>query len=297
MYLEFQVGSTLQIANELVRCVEEISLNALPALQTMHLDGWVLRFANGYTKRANSINPIYDGADNVEEKIRFCEEIYRRKHLPVVFKMTKTAQPENLDSILADKGYEINSPTSVQIAELGNVDSSLLSTCHFERSEKSRLIRDEISRRQNPPPRNDRLCSYDSSPNAQATETLTEEWFAQFCRMNNIAEKNKSTLWQILANIDLPKCFVTVGNDGKSVACGMSVMQGQYIGLFDIVTDASFRNKGFGKQTVRRLLAWGKENGARRAYLQVMENNAPALQLYSQVGFTPVYQYWYRIKN
>lgn len=242
----------------LTRTIEELSLNALPALQTMHLDGWVLRFANGYTKRANSINPIYDSTDNVEEKIRCCEEIYRRKQLPVVFKMTKAAQPENLDAILADKGYELNSPTSVQIAELGNIDPS---------------------------------------PNAESTKMLTEEWFAHFCRMNNIAERNKSTLLQILTSIELPKCFVTVRDNRKAIACGMSVLQGQYIGLFDIVTDASFRNKGFGKQTVRRLLAWGKQNGARRAYLQVMENNAPALQLYSKIGFTPVYQYWYRIKK
>ena len=45
------------------------------------------------------------------------------------------------------------------------------------------------------------------------------------------------------------------------------------------------------------LLAHGQRNGARTAYLQVMLNNPPALQLYEDLGFKEVYQYWYRVKQ
>ena len=244
----------------MIRTIEELSLNALPALQTMHVDGWVLRFANGYTKRANSVNPIYDSTSNVAEKIRFCEQIYRSKNLPVVFKMTSAAQPEDLDTLLAHKGYAQNSPTSVQIAELGNIET-------------------------------------DSPGTVEANDALTEEWFAHFCRLNNIGEERKSVMRQMLGNIIPQKCFAAIRQHDQIVACGLAVLQNEYVGFYDIVTDAAFRKQGLGKRLMSSLLTWGKVNGARKAYLQVMLNNAPALQLYSRLGFQSVYQYWYRIKK
>lgn len=55
----------------MIRQIEEISLNAWPALQTIHYDGWILRFAYGVTKRSNSVSLIYESTLNVDAKIDF----------------------------------------------------------------------------------------------------------------------------------------------------------------------------------------------------------------------------------
>jgi len=239
--------------------MEELSLNAWAPLQTMLYDGWVIRFANGYTKRANSVNPLYSSSIDLDEKLRFCESLYRAKNLPVVFKLTPDVYPSNLDDRLDERGYQKDSLTSVQTVDLDIGDLQI-------------------------------------SPTIELQESLSDDWFRNFCAMSAISDAYRETLREILTNIVPRHCFVSLTSNGRTVACGLGVLQSGHIGLFDIVTDPDFRRRGYGQQVVTSILTWGKENQARMAYLQVMLNNPPALQLYANLGFREQYQYWYRIK-
>ena len=243
----------------MVTNLEELSLNAWASLQTVLYDGWVLRFANGYTRRANSINPLYASSMDVGQKLQFCENLYREKELPVVFKMTPTVFPSNLDERLSEKGYQKEAPTSVQTIELETINLQLAS-------------------------------------GAEIQEKLSKEWLDNFCRMSAISEKNRKTLQEILTNIVPQHIFIFLKTNGRVVACGLGVLQSGNIGLFDIVTDKDFRCRGYGQQLVTSILAWGAQNKAKKAYLQVMLDNTPALNLYSKIGFSEQYQYWYRTK-
>ena len=59
--------------------LEEVSLNSWPVLQQILFDGWILRFSRGYTKRANSVNPLFGSSMDVDEKVDVCEKLYAEK--------------------------------------------------------------------------------------------------------------------------------------------------------------------------------------------------------------------------
>ncbi len=243
----------------MIRYIEELSLNAWASLQTVVYDGWILRFSNGYTKRANSINPIYGSTEDLDYKLQYCEDIFLARNLKPVFKMTKSVYPESLDAILEERGYTSIDHTSVQLLSLSELRNPVIHTVRFD-------------------------------------QELTDEWLNQFCMLNN-QKANKTTMKQMLSLI-LPKtCFVSLYDSDTLVGCGLGVLERGYLGVFDIVTDLRHRNRGFGEQLMLNLLKWGKDNGAEYAYLQVMLNNAPARRLYSKLGFQESYRYWYRLKE
>ena len=99
----------------------------------------------------------------------------------------------------------------------------------------------------------------------------------------------------LLARIRPAAGFATVEHNGETAAIGMAVADGEWVGLFEIGTLPGERRRGLATVVVARLLEWGKEKGARAAYLQVMEANAPARALYTRLGFTEAYRYWYRV--
>ena len=242
-----------------VRHLEELSLNALPSLENIYLDGWVVRFANGYTKRANSVNPLYDSSMNLDDKIAYCESLYAVRKQPTVYKMTSLAEPHDLDMVLASLGYREEPGASVQVVRLDTID----------KPDKGRVT---------------------------LAADANDQWLSAYFHLNNVQERYMHTMRQMIQRIAPQKCLAAVYIDGRIAAVGLCVLDRGYLGMFDIVTEPALRQKGYGHQLMLYLLNWGKANGAEYAYLQVMLSNSPALYLYKKLGFHEVYRYWYRIK-
>src|SRR5258707_1036088 len=67
-----------------VRRLEELAFRGWPALETQDRAGWRLRFAGGYTKRANSINALGQNAQIDLWTLQGLEAAYRaRNQAPV----------------------------------------------------------------------------------------------------------------------------------------------------------------------------------------------------------------------
>ncbi|MBZ0284743.1 MAG: GNAT family N-acetyltransferase [Anaerolineae bacterium] len=241
-----------------IRRLEEITLSALPALQTAFYDGWVLRASQGYTRRANSVNPIYPSSQDVNAKIDFCEQWFAAHNLPTIFKLTPAAQPDNLDALLEERGYTREAETRVKVMTLDSLESSP----------------------------------------AGKVELLTQpnnEWQSHFFRMNGVKEQFFPVMQFMLKSISLPICCAAVIHQNQVVAVGLGVLDDGFVSLYDIVTAPEQRNQGLGKQLLLHLLNWGKAQGARQACLAVVAANAPAVRLYDKLGFREVYPYWYRV--
>lgn len=248
---------------KVIQKIEELSINAFPSLQTQLVDGWLLRFSNGYSKRANSINPFYPSNEKLSEKLKKVGQIYQGRNLPVIYKLTSSVFPKNLDSVLEQADYSLEGMTSVQLLSLNEV-----------------------------------AVTSSPSNNIVIYNCLEDKWFDSFCELNNVKKTDQPILKKMLERIVPEVCFVILFNDKEeALACGMGVLEDDYIGLFDIVTNPKHRNKGYGMQLISAILDWGKANGAKNAYLQVVLTNIPALNLYTKLGFKEAYKYWYRIKS
>lgn len=101
-----------------IRHLEEASHAGLPALRTDHYDGWLLRFANGYSRRANSVAPLASSTIDLDEKISYCERAYARAGLPCVFKLTQESTPDGLEA-LTSRGYRRDAETLVCTCRIG----------------------------------------------------------------------------------------------------------------------------------------------------------------------------------
>ncbi len=241
-----------------IRRLEELSMNAWPALHTNLYDGWVARFSAGYTRRANSVYPLYPSTLDTQHKIEVCEQAYRAQGLRPVFKLTPAAVPPDLDDLLEARGYECEAPTSVQTADLAGVDVY-------------------------------------QEDGVELAEAVTEVWMGDFCRLSHVSLGHLPTMRAMLGSIVPRHAFATVRIDGAAAACGLVVLEDGCAGLHDIVTHPDLRRQGHGRQLVLGLLRWAREQGAHTGWLGVMADNEAAQRLYAGFGFAEVYRYWYRV--
>lgn len=246
--------------SHLIRVLEERSLNAWPGVRQMMLDGWLVRLSGGFTRRANSVSPLYRGSVEPEEKIDRCEAIYRGHGLRCVFKVTPDSQPEDLDQRLQARGYDVEAPTAVLAMPLSGWTGQL---------EADLIIDDE----------------------------LTAGWLDAAVQLGEVAERDVAWYRRIIEGISAPRRFFCLMATGGPVARGFAVVEEGYAGLFDIATRADARGRGFGRRLLNGMLTASRDAGAEHAYLQVMLTNEPAIGLYRSLGFSQIYDYWYRVKE
>jgi GNAT superfamily N-acetyltransferase len=97
--------------------LEEIAAAGWPAAETEWLGRWLLRAAEGWTGRANSVLPLGDPGLHVDQAIGRVREWYAARRLPARFQVPSPGADE-VDAALEAAGFTAYSPTLVQTASL-----------------------------------------------------------------------------------------------------------------------------------------------------------------------------------
>lgn len=240
-----------------IRELERLTLATSPALNEEKYDGWVLRASGTDTRRANSVTQLESGRFPLGEKIDYCEAWYAKAGQPSTFRLTTALSPDGLDDKLGLRGYTVFTPSHIMTMALTNVQPEQRDTTLQVRS-AAEGIADLHS-----------LKGSDAS--------LAER------------DTRRQAQWT------LPERYLALFEAGQVVACGMARADGQYVGIFNMRTATAHRGRGLATRVARALLAWGREQGASRAFLQVERSNVPAVKLYRRAGFEVAYDYHYRV--
>jgi ribosomal protein S18 acetylase RimI-like enzyme len=236
------------------RRLEELSLNSSAPPGQLLYDGWLLRLLPGKAKRARSVNAVYPSTRALDEKIDYCERLYGKARLPTLFRITPFVQPAGLEAELERRGYVVFDTTSVESAPISGTRSAA----------------------------------------GEATPMNLRAWVDAVGELRGSPPEHRGAHLARLEGMPLTLRAVAVERAGRVVATGLTIVEDDCAGLFDIITAEGERRQGHARTVVAALLDVARELGARHAYLQVESGNEPARRLYRQFGFAERYQYWYR---
>jgi ribosomal protein S18 acetylase RimI-like enzyme len=237
--------------------IEEAGLNALQTQRQLFYDGWLLRLSPGKAKRARSVNAHFGSSLPLERKIAYCERLYAAHDLPVLYRITPFVQPADLDARLGDAGYRAFDPTLVQVVDL------------------------------DAPP-----AYFDAD--VTLTSPAVAPFVASVATLRGSTPREQEAHLERLRESALRTFRVCALRDGALVGAAQAALDDDVAGVFDVLTAEHARGQGIATAMVARLLASAWEHGARRAYLQVNADNAPALAAYRKLGFATAYEYHYR---
>ncbi len=244
------------------RSAEEAGLNAWPALQEIHYDGWLIRLGQGQTRRTNSVNVMGPGCRALDEKIAHCEAIYAAHAQPIYFRIRSNA-PRDLEQALDDRGYR---------AEAGTLTLFM----DFART---------------PPPGH-------APPEVELLRTPSNEWLDAHTRLNDHSAAEGAILNKMARKIAVPAAFLAVRDDTGGIASlAYGAVHDKMACVQWVVTDQAQRRRGLSRAVLARLLNWAQGLGVEGACLQVLADNTSAIELYRSLGFdNELYRYHYRTR-
>jgi ribosomal protein S18 acetylase RimI-like enzyme len=245
----------------IVRQLEALGFRAWPASQVQYSGSWAIRLTPDHqSKRLNSVNPLDPGDwHNLDERIASIKTMFQQIGKRPFFRLSPLAAPE-LDHYLDKQGWAIKGRT---ITMTRSIEPDLTS------KPADIVLSDDI-------------------------ETYAKASLATHGKSRDEQNQLLPALTHILSQIRPSKAMMIAKESDQAVAAGLCVKDYAWAGLFDLATAPTHQRQGLAAALIAYGLSWAQQQGAKRAWLQIEENNQAGLALYHKLGFSESYRYYYR---
>lgn len=251
------------VRNSDIRAVEVATAAAFPGKEhTWTSDGqWLMRAGDGVTGRSNSAVPLGPSAGFLLVPLEEIEAFYARHDLPV-----RLAIPERIgkpaEKLVAaqPEAWELEPEILVMVRDLEELPA--LSDVHFVVDKQ---------------PDAEWLDLYHFR--GQALPPLALEYLRSHIEGTMGFGRLLSPAGETIA---ITRGTLTESGDGTV-----------WLGYSAVEVAEGWRRKGLGTALGAHMLAWGKDHGAEKAYLQVVAHNTAGIRLYEKLGFLEQHRHRY----
>ncbi|MDX5460804.1 GNAT family N-acetyltransferase [Micromonospora tulbaghiae] len=236
---------------------------AWPAPVRGRLGDWRLRWADGWTGRANSALPVGDPDRPLPAALDAVQRWYAERGGPALVN-TPLPLAAPVGAELDARGWTSRPPVLVQTVPLRTLTA---------------------------PPAT--AAPATDVPPVTLADAPADDWLA-------IAAGRKGGLpdaaRQVLTGTPRVR-FAELREDGRLLAVGRGTVtgEGRWLGVSLLETVPQARRRGLAVAVVRALAGWGAGEGATHAFLQVEQSNTGAVALYRGLGFTTHHTYLTRV--
>ncbi len=238
--------------------VEEVGLNVRPSPVETYQDGWSIRAAGGTVRRTNCISPTPYRSADFASVLAAGEAMYRRLGRPTIVKVLSIG--DDVEGMLADRGYAIEAPSQVRLAP-------------------------DIAGRSR------------SGAVAVDTGNVPADWIEAWMAFGG-SRPGGSFLSASLSTLLSPVAYASYRQKGEIVALAYGIIHRGILGIDAVATRPDVRGRGLAGQVVSSLQHWAHQNKAAAACLSVLADNPAAHALYRRTGFVRhLYDYHYRLRD
>ncbi len=237
--------------------LEALYTAAWPPLRRETIGDWLLKFAPGVSRRANSANPLRALVRDVDASIEACARRCREGGIPALFRILSILEPAagaRLDRL----GYRPEGET-VNL---------------FARIEEARARRDEA-------------VTIEARPG--------DEWLKAMIAAQGHTGDRAETYGKIVRSIAIQAAFVSLRQDGELAALAYGALDDGVMCFESVVTMERYRGRGLATRALSALIDWAATQGAQAVCLQVEATNERGRRLYRSLGLRQeLYRYDYR---